>query len=341
MQKINKVEIKPYSDKYVSLHEEFSKKFWPDKRRRRIESYNRWKFRGPRKGTVDGLLIALYENKIVGQMGLIPVELKNGNDTYNAQWICDWMVDSEYRSLGIGSKLTETAMMRDNMITLGNNPSVKAEKVMEKIGFKHLKCGRIMIFPLNPEPVLKWVIPGKMSGMTSLFGKMIKPYFSLKVNKYKKLESDYETCRWENISELINERQNKLKYPQVLHDKKFLEWRANGLENFSERIAALKSHKGGYALYSPFAQYLDVYDWYCPDFGELEKMFTSLVNLALKNNSTMIQLVANDEQEESLLKKLGFIRTRSTETVLQFSKDKFIDKEDRFYFALFDTDRNL
>ena len=65
MEKINQVEIKPYSDEYVKLHGEFSKKFWPDKKRRRVESYNRWKFRGPVKGTVEGLLLALYENKIV------------------------------------------------------------------------------------------------------------------------------------------------------------------------------------------------------------------------------------------------------------------------------------
>ncbi|MEP7146410.1 MAG: GNAT family N-acetyltransferase [bacterium] len=341
MQKINKVEVKPYSDEYVKLHEEFSKKFWPNKKRRRIEIYNRWKFRGPDKGNVDGLLLALYDNKIVGQIGLLPVKLKSGKNIYNAQWACDLMVDLNYRSMGIGSKLFETAMLRDNIITLGNNPSAKAGKVMEKIGFKHLKSGRTMIFPLKSEQVLKWAVPEKVRGIIPMISKIVQPYFSLKVNKFKKRNTDFETCEWEEVSDLINERQNKLSYPQILHDKKFLDWRANGLENFSEKIKAIRSPDSAYALYSPFADYLDVYDWYCQSFDVLEKMFSAVILMALKAKISMIQIVANNEEEETWLKKLGFIRTRSKERVLHFSKDKLIDNEEKFYFALFDTDRNL
>ncbi len=341
LQKNNKVEILNYSDEFVVLHEEFAKKFWPDKRRRRIESYNRWKFRGPAKGTVNGHLLAVYENKIVGQIGAIPVELKNRDQIYDAQWICDLMVDSGHRGLGIGSRLIQTAMMRDKIITLGNNPSEKAQSVMEKKGFRQLKSGRTMIYPLNPEQILKWAVPEKAQKIIPLLRKIVQPYFSLKTNRSKKGNTDFQSCRWEDVTSRIDERQSDVRYPQIMHDKNFLEWRANGLENFSARIQAMKSPEGAYALYSPFDRYLDIYDWYCPGFDTLQKMLTSILLQAINYKSDMIQLVTNSEQEESWLKKLGFIRARSRETVLHFSKDKFIDKEDKIYFALFDTDRNL
>src|SRR5580765_5995818 len=130
------------------MHEEFILKVWPAKRRRRVESYNRWKFRGPAKGNVDGLLLALKENKVVGQLGLLPVKLKNGSKIYNAQWACDLMVDPDYRNLGTGQILFETGLERD-VITLGNNPSPRAEKLMLKIGFKPMDSGRNMVFPLK------------------------------------------------------------------------------------------------------------------------------------------------------------------------------------------------
>ena len=56
------MDILPYSDEFVKMHEEFSVKLWPNKKRRRSEVYNRWKFRGPENGTVNGLLLAISEN---------------------------------------------------------------------------------------------------------------------------------------------------------------------------------------------------------------------------------------------------------------------------------------
>lgn len=341
MAEISGVTVVPYSDEYVKMHEEFAIKFWPNKMRRRIEAYNRWKFRGPEKGKVDGLIIAVYEDKIVGQMGLIPVMLKNKDQVFKAQWICDWMVDSNYRSLGIGSKLTEAAMNRDGIITLGNNPSTKAEQVMLKMGFKHLKCGRIMIFPMDPVQIVKWGLPEKLDMAAPFLSKLVQPYFSYKKKKARKGGTDFTRHEWREAVNDIKKRQNSIDYPQILHDEKFLQWRADGLKDYSGKIPALRSSNGSYALYSPFASYLDVYDWYCRTYDDLEKLFSGILELAEENGSKMIQLMANNEQEEVWLSRLGFIRTRSREMVLHYSKEKYIDGESKFYFALFDTDLNL
>ena len=73
---------------------------WPSKKRRRIEKYIRWKFRGNETGDVNGLLLALEKNKVVGQLGLIPVKFKHLNKIHNAQWACDLMVDPDLRKRG-------------------------------------------------------------------------------------------------------------------------------------------------------------------------------------------------------------------------------------------------
>ncbi|MEO8210815.1 MAG: GNAT family N-acetyltransferase, partial [bacterium] len=119
------IEVKPYSDEFVKSHEEFSSKVWPGKMRRRIEVYNRWKFRGPDKGDVNGLLLAINDGKVVGQLGQIPVKLKYGKEIYDAQWTCDVIVDPDLRNAGIGRKMFEFTMKRD-MIGLGHNASPSA-----------------------------------------------------------------------------------------------------------------------------------------------------------------------------------------------------------------------
>ena len=95
----------PYSEENAHLHRQFAERMWPQKRRRRLGEYQRWKFRGPTSGPVPGLLLATDGEKVVGQLGLIPVEIRAGDEVLSAQWACDLMVDSEWRRQGIGTML--------------------------------------------------------------------------------------------------------------------------------------------------------------------------------------------------------------------------------------------
>ena len=330
----------PYSDEYVKAHEEFALKAWPEKRRRRVEKFIRWKFRGPEHGDVDGLLIAVDDGKVLGQVGIIPVKIKSSGKVYDANWVCDIMVLKESRKLGIAKKIFEEILKSDNVI-LGNNPSPGAEVVMHNAGFRQLKSGRSMILPLNSEHILNWVVPGKFKFAVPLMKKIVQPYFSLKKKKIEKINHDYKKCEWEDIADYINLRQEKTGYSYTVHDEDFLKWRATGLEGFSARMKAGKTQGKKYILYSLANPYMNICEWNCDSIEEARMMAAFAISEAFENKSELVHVIANNDNEEKWLSSIGFIRARNIEKIIHYSKDKVLEKEEKFYFTLYDTDLSL
>lgn len=322
------------------MHEEFSVKLWPGKKRRRSEIYNRWKFRGPEKGTVNGLLLALSDKVILGQLGLIPVTLTSEGNDYNAQWACDLIVDHDHRKSGVGNKLFKAAMERD-MITLGNNPSPKANVLMTKAGFKPFKCGRLMVFPVDPGKLVSWAVPKKLSPVNPVIAKIIKPYFKLKKNNIQKLKSEFYICELNDVELLISQRQKNDSNPQIKHDKEFLEWRATGFLNYFPKLKTIMSPKGSYVLYSHFGVNFNLYEWHCADESDFLGMFAYLFRECENDETQMIQAIANSTEEMKWLSGAGFIKSRNDEKVIYYAKDDPFKDPGRFYFTLYDTDLNL
>jgi len=259
---------------------------------------------------------------------------------YDAQWACDLLVDPDYRKHGIGSRLFEEGMTRE-AISLGNNASPSADRLMLKLGFRPIPSGRSMVFPLDARHLLKWVVPTKFDFAIPFLSKLIQPYFSVKKNLLKKKQSDFKVCAWEDVLDLIEKRQKKINYSQILHNVDFMNWRATGLENFSERIDAAKNKDGSYALHSAFLPYYNIYEWHCKDLTDVKSMLALLINLAIKSKASTLQMVANNYEEEKWLSSLGFIKSRNMERVIHYSKDNILVGIDKFYFTLYDTDLNL
>lgn len=305
-----------------------------------MEKYIRWKFRGQESGDVEGLLIALMNDKVVGQLGLIPVKLKHENKIYDAQWACDLMVDPEFRKTGIGNKLFSEALSRD-MISLGNNPSPRAEKVMLDIGFKPLQSGRTMVFPLDVNHLMNWALPDKLKFSIPVISRMVQPYYSFKKNNLLRSESEFMETEWKNISELILENQEGIDFTGIYHDEDFLNWRAGGLENYTSEIKAMKNSNNSYALHSEFKPYYQIYEWCCRYKDDIKEMLSEVFRSAVNTEARTIQIIANNATEENLLSKAGFIRSRNMERIIYFSNKLTIEEKRNFYFTLYDTDLNL
>ena len=277
---------------------------------------------------------------IIGQLGLIPVKLKHGDKLYEAQWACDLIVDPEYRKLGTGKKLFEAGINRDK-ITLGNNPSPKAEALMLKSGFNPINSGRLMVFPLDPKQLVSWAVPKKYSFAVSPFSKIIKPYFSYKKNKLKCSEKVFEKCSWKDVAELLKIRQIKNMDIQILHDENFMKWRASGFQNYFPEVSAMRTSGGSYALFSYFKPYFNIYEWYCAEESDFESIFSGLLKIASDEKATTVQIISNNEKERRLLSDTGFIRSRNNEKIIYYSQKVRFTGSEYFYFTLYDTDLNL
>lgn len=334
------MDIVPYGDEFVKAHREFCSKVWPGKKRRREDDYNRWKFRGPEKGDVEGLLLAVSGEKVLGQLGLIPVTVILNRKEKKSQWACDLMVDPECRKSGIGNKLFAHAFERD-MMTIGNNPSPKADALMLKAGFKKIRSGRMMVFPLEASHILKWIIPDKMKFVTPALSGILQIYFSYKSSRLSKRTENFKDCLLEEVSGLIHQNQIKSEQAEVLHDTSFLHWRAAGFKEYSPTLKCTKSEAGSYVVHGDFRPSYNIYDWHCKSMDDTRDLVSNMVFEAGKSECKIIQAIANSKTEEERLGKLGFIRARNEENIIHFSRDGFLDDAKSFRFTLYDTDINL
>ncbi len=266
--------------------------------------------------------------------------LKHGDKLYEAQWACDLIVDPEFRKLGTGKKLFEAGINRDK-ITLGNNPSPKAETLMLNSGFEPINSGRLMVFPLDPKQLVSWAVPKKYSFAVSPVSKIIKPYFSYKKNILRNSGKVFEICSWKDVAELLKNRQKDIKDLSILHDENFLNWRASGFQNYFPEVKAMRTTGGSYALFSYFKPYFNIYEWYCAEESDFKSMFSGLLKIASDDKAATVQLVSNNENERRLLSGIGFVRSRNNEKIIYYSQKVRFTGSEYFYFTLYDTDLNL
>jgi GNAT superfamily N-acetyltransferase len=333
--------VVPYSEEYEQAHMDFAAKMWPAKGRRRNSTYNRWKFRGAKRGQVEGLLLAINDGKVIGQLGLIPVTARIGEEDYPCQWACDLMVDASVRRKGIGSLLLAKAMSRD-VITLGSNPGAAADVVMARLGFRPLVGPRLMVLPLQLSEVMSWKVPRSLSRMIPLLSIMGQPLVILRQRALAKAKPRVKatSCKWEEVVDLIQQHQATFTNPHVRHDPEFLQWRCSGLAHLSPELQAVKTESGGYAIVGAASPAFYVYDWSARDREEFLALFHLIYQIARAAKVETIQALAQDESEESWLKSVNFLGFRQRFKIICYPEQP-LARQQYFRYSIFDSDGNL
>jgi hypothetical protein len=331
--------IFPYSDRWVSGHQAFAAKMWPDKIRRRDEAYNRWKFKGPQKGNVDGLLLAVVDGRVVGQLGLIPDRLWVDSQVYRAQWACDLMVDTNARKRGLGSMLFAVAMNR-GLVTLGSEPSPLADITMSRIGFKPLVGPHKMVLPLDVRGVMGWVFKDRLKPLTALLSKGIQPINDLKIKRLSKRSvKGIRLADWQDVASLVARYQATIKQPHILHDESYLAWRYS--VPFEVDITTMISTQGSYAICEATSEDYYVYDWHAAHHQEAFLIFTSILQNAQQSGCKHILAYANHEKERKQLIQCGFFQMRTPIKVIFHNSEPILNQSDAFHYCIYDSDGNL
>ena len=327
----------PYSDKWVESHAALAAKMWPHKLRRRNEAYIRWKFRGPSKGEVPGFLVAVLEDRVVGQLGLIPVKMWIDGQIVDAQWACDLMVDSDIRQKGIGSLLLAKGMFRD-MVTLGSNPSKLADLSMTKLGFKSLIGPRSMVLPLKSNYALELLIKKRVS--MGGFSSILQPLLDLR-NKFYKAHSHSKVDRVliDQVISLIENRQKKIKVPYIIHDKDFFDWRLSSV--LPADIRVWLSEYDAFAVTEPTPRTYYIYDWQASSKLETKALFGKLTADALNEGCASLTAYANTSEEEDYLKGIGFVSMRTPVKVIYYPEKAIDSGTSTFHYSIYDSDGNL
>ncbi len=331
------IEVVPYSENYTSAHRIFSEKMWPTKPRRQAADFVRWKFRGRPHGEVPGLLLAVREGKVVGQVGLIPATLKNHNKTQPCQWVCDFMVDQDSRGQGVGSLLLRKAVERD-MITLGLNPTPSSLAAHSRVGFTTFSGPKMMLLPLKLNEMLRWKINKNLWSMVPALAVLGWPVIRFRSRKLYRGNGlvNVQMCPWEDVVDLIQARQNAFMQPHIAHDFGFLSWRCKPPKNFRQSVVGIRTSSGGYALIEVTPLCLFVSDWFAKDENDKLELFQAIYLLARQSNSEMIQVLAYEEQKD-WFSQVGFLEVRRSLTVLLYPS-AFRAEYENMHLSLMDSD---
>lgn len=175
-------------------------------------------------------LVMLDGERVIAHAGIIPFQLKKGNQVYSASWYIDFMVDAEYRRKGLGIQITNafTQLSDIYFAITGNEKSMGA---FRKLGWAESKASFIHYIPLRPfhHPKLSSKLPN-LAG--SILNKLSYPLVYLNLFSFKPTSSieifpitedtihqleqtDFTTDRWTPVKNMAYWKWRLLESPDA------------------------------------------------------------------------------------------------------------------------------
>ena len=330
------IEIKPYSSHLEQKHIDFASKYWT-KSRRITPEYIYWKFRGKQGELLPSFILAIKEDKVIGQLGLIPFNVNVEGKVYESQWTCDLMVDNDYRGSGVAKLLYDFAH-KQKQITFGSDPSPAAAKSMKKAGYKSIKASYKFLFSLNLGGILKLKgIDLKILNKTPNFF----AYFFILYGKIRKQ-------RFDTISKLeytkLNDEKERIGFVSTVHDTDFINWRYEKFKKYYKGINTYSNKKG-----DSFSGYLADSTYFLANFKIKNWLvfldaISQIINEYKPKNLQTIRFMANDETRFNALWFFGFIKFRTRGEVIYYTDNKELSekiKTKKFYYTYSDSDEHI
>tara|TARA_B100001123_G_C15151293_1_gene963620 strand:- start:83 stop:1138 length:1056 start_codon:yes stop_codon:yes gene_type:complete len=210
---------------------EFYKKIYFNRHKSLINNWRWWYRHGYSKYEP---LIILSNEKVIGQAGIQPVDLKINNEKFSGVWFLDFAILPEFRGKGFGKILTKKLMEAcPHIITFCNK---KTLSMVKNFGWKQNTNDKSSLVDLSISRLAKPINPLKFIPILNKFDlkfidtafrkKSRKKLFPLDLDKPiiqpKKIEVNYN---------VISESFKKIKViniknqPEILRDEQWLYWR--------------------------------------------------------------------------------------------------------------------
>ncbi len=331
----NEVHIENYAPQYAESHYEFATKMFGARRKRRNSDYLYWKFSGQEGKEIENLKLAVINDNVVGQLGLIPCRINIDGKVVDSQWACDLMVDPDYRGKGIAVQLYNAAH-KQKVITLGSDPSPAAEISMIRAGYKKLQSSNKQFIPINLG------LPLRMKGYPVKWLDRVKNPFLSKFMK-KKYRGEFDKVNTIDTDQTEVFKLDKPGQVYIERDREFKNWR---FESFKDYYPGIQLYKlRGTSTY--FSGYYNGNIYFITDFIlEKEIHFSTIVNYILRNTPKNIERVRfqNNIHGEVLGSSLTTIKNKTKTSIIYYTKDQEIDKLIKgkyFYYTHHDTDENI
>lgn len=167
-------EVRPYAPDDRAAVLDFRRATWPDAAIR-DPSYFRWQYEDSPLGPPgERLWVARAEDRIVGHVGALPVDLLMAGRPLRAGWLIELFVDPAQRGRGLAQAL-EGRLSAAHDLTLAVEISFAAQNVFLRAGWTDLGTLPLWWRPLDLGAVLSARLPGVLPGpVLSALGRVVR-----------------------------------------------------------------------------------------------------------------------------------------------------------------------
>ena len=274
-------------------------------------------------------IILTNNNKIIGQLGLIPVNLRVGDQILSATWFVDFIITPEFQGKGAGSVLVKEAMKMSPIQMAFSNQN--ALPVYKKFQWSLIPSMKRLGRPINP---IKWIPYLNSSNL-----KILKTIYNFNLKKKLNIINNIKPYSFNDNSKIITESFLKKKNlhsnnPEIERDESWLNWRlikcpyANNIKFFE--------YKNNYAIAHIFKDHNKIrlniiYHYFTEEDFKFE-LYNLITKWSIENHIDLIWGCSNDDAfisslknifPSNLLKPLTFVSYSSDENFYKKIKDGF------------------
>ena len=270
-------------------------------------------------------LYLLYNDKIIGQAGLIPNEIILNSKKYIAIWFVDFIISEEYKRKGLGTILAKKWMNLEKIkLTACNDSSLS---IFRKAGWKYNK------------DIIAFSLPINLYRLSEAYNyiKILKFIFCLINPIYKyylKESSNNIKTQIKNINEIsVNEicGDFESKGNGIVRDKNWVKWRLFGIDNNIFRIKLNKEII--YFRYIDTKEYTQkkikrlhiLYQTKIINLIDCKKLLRDLINYSIQNEVDLIYACTNNKALIDLYSAL-FTRKKPTNFAFQLDDQSLNDE---------------
>ena len=246
-------------------------------------------------------IVLTIEDKVIGQLGTIPIKVKINNKVKTASWYVDFVILPEFQGKGIGYKLAKEGMKKtDIQIAFCNEQALKVYKGLNwSINTSTKRLAR----PINP---IKW-----LPFLNNSNSKIFKNLYNFSINRKLKDLSLIKPYAFKKNSKSLLESFLKRKVVEFnsfkfLRDEEWFNWRFVEFP-FSENLLVFESNGNyiiGHSIRLKNIKRLHVIFHYYLNTSEEEKIYFLIFKWAVEND---FDLIWSCSVNQNLIEKLKTI----------------------------------
>jgi GNAT superfamily N-acetyltransferase len=337
---MSEIKITPYGPQWEEAHQAFARKYYNNRRRRVLPHYIYWKFRGERGKELPSFILAVVGDEVVGQLGVVPGEVKFKDKLFAVHWACDLMVSSDYRGKGIANMLYTDAVNRK--IVFASDVSPSAAVSMARFGFRELPAPTKLFYPINLSTLTDKVFPR----LSKLARYLPNPMLwllklqkgvsgGLKAIEIDEAQIDYSWIAKNHISDRI----------YAVHDAAHYSWRLGAFEDFQQKGMFLQVKETCFAAIRISGKLGLIVDFYSKDNRTTKRVLRDIILMMKKKGVEEIKFLSTHPEIIQICKRLGFVPGRSHVDIIYCSKNeefnRLVKEDTLFEYTLIDCDENI